>query len=119
MYISAHSRLGGRPLVMRCALEEADASTTSLDVANDISLSRFKQSLLSILHERNLAETCCKSLSGRLREASEARANQQTWQQRRCERGSTRQCVNRKRWSGASLRIAEHPRMSARGTCWR
>lgn len=56
---------------MRCALEEADASTTSLDVANDISLSRFKQSLLSILHERNLAETCCKSLSGRLREASE------------------------------------------------
>ena len=44
----------------------------SLDVAHEVSLARFKQSLLGIVHERDLAEERCTSLDCRLREAQEA-----------------------------------------------
>ena len=44
----------------------------SLDVSNDISVSRFKQSLLSIMHERDLSEARCSSLVQRLQQQEEA-----------------------------------------------
>ena len=45
---------------------------SALDVSTDITLSRFKQSLLAILHERDLAEERCRTLETRLCEQGEA-----------------------------------------------